>query len=93
MKSASEAAEAFYFEKFGASGSFAEVAVTPADFIDVIADAFTKARREGAEAKTEQFKQFINAVEKLAFEMEPPNDYTPRFIQLVVAARLEPSED
>jgi hypothetical protein len=30
---------------------------------------------------------FIDAVEKLAFEMPVPNPYTPRFIQMCVEAR------
>ena len=32
-------------------------------------------------------KVFVEAVEKLAFEMRPPNAYTPRFVQLCVEAR------
>jgi hypothetical protein len=35
----------------------------------------------------EAMKSFTNAVEKLAFSMPAPNDYTPKFIQLVVQAQ------
>ncbi len=32
--------------------------------------------------------QFANAVERLAFEMPPPNVWTPQFMQLAQSAKL-----
>lgn len=34
-----------------------------------------------------ELKAFIDAVERLAFDMKPPNPYTPQFVQLCVEAR------
>lgn len=36
--------------------------------------------------------QFIDAVEKIAFEMTPPNAYTPRLVQLCAEMRLRAQE-
>src|SRR5687767_7578499 len=38
---------------------------------------------------SEQFEQFINAVEQLAFAMRAPNNYTPQFVQLCTQARAQ----
>lgn len=32
-------------------------------------------------------ENYATSIEKLAFEMEPPNEFTPRFVQLVVSLR------
>lgn len=37
----------------------------------------------------EDAKAFIEAVKKLAFEMPPPNEYTPRFIELCAWAEYK----
>lgn len=45
-----------------------------------------------AERLEEMFRLFANAVEKRAFEMPAPNQYTPIFVQLVVEARAALAE-
>lgn len=37
--------------------------------------------------RPEDSKAFIDAVEKLAFDMPAPNPYTPQFVMLCVEAR------
>ena len=36
--------------------------------------------------KPEDAKAFIEAIKKLAFEMPPPNAYTPRFVEMCIWA-------
>mgnify|MGYP001617990625 CR=1 FL=1 len=42
--------------------------------------------RELAEAM-DTIKLFADCVESLAFEMEPPNKFSPRFVQMAIEAR------
>src|SRR3990167_11532646 len=37
-------------------------------------------------------KRFIDAVEKLAFEIPAPNLYTPQFVQMCISARLSATQ-
>jgi hypothetical protein len=37
---------------------------------------------------TDTLRGFIEAVEKLAFEMPAPNPYTPRLLQMCITARF-----
>ena len=44
---------------------------------------------EAVAAERVKWLAFTDAVEELAFEMAPPNAYTPSFVQLCVEARAE----
>ena len=50
-------------------------------------------QRERADAAEKRTGLFIDAVRRLAFEMPPPNTYTPRFVQLCIEARAALAEE
>lgn len=51
--------------------------------VNKVIDRLTKERNELREA----LRPFADRIEKLAFEMPPPNAYTPRFVELAMALR------
>lgn len=53
----------------------------------VIARALAETHRQAQREAYERADDFAKEVEKLAFEMPPPNEFTPRFVQLVSTFR------
>ena len=56
------------------------------DIMGQALDDIKRLERELAEA-VDTIKRFADCVESLAFEMEPPNKFTPRFVQMAIEAR------